>query len=261
MIMKKMFLTVIFSLLLLVITGMLFLFLYTPDVSWLKSSNPKTTPFMELAKSKPNKADIKHIYVPFDKIHPHIRNAVYLSEDAGFWAHQGIDWYELRQSFMENFRKKKIKRGGSTITQQLAKNLFLSPEKSLFRKIKEFFYARALEKHLSKNRIFELYLNYAQFGPHIFGVEAATREFFHHPADSVSVMEASMLAAVLPAPSRLSPTKPSYWLEKRTRHIIDLMKKFEKISTDEYIEAMSACDKYFFDKQKEGEKNEFQTTD
>ncbi|RMD47332.1 MAG: monofunctional biosynthetic peptidoglycan transglycosylase, partial [Aquificota bacterium] len=210
-------------LILLVFVGVIFLIF--PNTSWLKEHNPKMTNFMKLAQQE-SKSKIYQIFIPYHRIDKHLRDAIYLSEDASFWIHHGIDWHEIKTVVLQYFQTHRMVRGASTISQQVAKNIFLSPERSLFRKLKEYVYTFSLEYYLSKRRIFELYLNYAQFGKNIFGVEAASRYYFGHSADSVSVLEAASLAAILPAPARWSPLKPNSTVEKRIKIILERMLKF-----------------------------------
>ncbi len=147
-------------------------------------------------------------WVPLSRIAPALRQAVLVSEDDMFYRHEGLDWEEIRAAWEQNLRRGRIRRGASTITQQVAKNLFLSPRKNLFRKLKEAVLALRLERTLKKRRILEIYLNIAEWGPGIFGAEAAAQRYFQKPAAELSWEEAVALAAILPSPLKHSPLEP-----------------------------------------------------
>ena len=158
-------------------------------------------------------------WVPYDSVSPLLRRAVLVAEDDAFFAHGGLDWNEINASMRRNLERRKIVRGGSTITQQLARNLFLGDARTLSRKLKEVFLALRLERALSKRRIFELYLNLIEWGDGIYGIEAAARRDFGVPASDLSPREAVLLAAVIINPRRFSPLAPSPRIERRVRII------------------------------------------
>ncbi len=233
------FLILFFSLML--ITGSSFYF-SIPDVSWLKNKNPKSTALMrqridEAAKIG-KKLKIRQQWVSFKTIPLILRQAVRVSEDAGFYFHNGIDFEELKESLKKNWEKGKIVRGGSTITQQLAKNLFLSTDRSYWRKLKEYFIARRLEKELSKTRIFHLYLNVIEFGRGIFGVQAASRYYFGKNVNQLSLNELVRLAAIIPRPLKIKPNGDSRWLRWKTKWILRKLKKYHYINDREYRDAL-----------------------
>ena len=209
-------------------------YLSIPDVTYLKDSNPKLTAFMQLrkdqAKTRGKKYKIRHQWVSFQKIPDLLKKAIRISEDASFYKHEGIDYVELKESIKKNLKKGALVRGGSTITQQLAKNLFLTPDKSFIRKLKELLIAKRMEETLSKNRIFNLYLNVIEFGPGIFGVEAASQYYFHKNVQTLSLEEIVRLAAVIPRPLKTSPNKNSRWLKWKVKWI------FHKLKLYKYIE-------------------------
>jgi monofunctional biosynthetic peptidoglycan transglycosylase len=142
----------------------------------------------------------QQIWLSYGAISEHIKKAVLISEDAGFYSHKGVDVTELKAAFKKDLETLSFSRGGSTITMQLAKNLYLSPSKNLLRKLKEIIIAHQLENALSKRRIFEIYLNVVELGRNIYGVEAAARHYFGKSAGSVDLVEAATLAALLPSP-------------------------------------------------------------
>ena len=142
----------------------------------------------------------QQIWVPYGAISEHIKKAVLISEDAGFYSHKGVDVNELKAAFKKDLETLSFSRGGSTITMQLAKNLYLSPSKNPLRKLKEIIIAHQLEHALPKRRIFEVYLNVVELGHNIYGVEAAARHYFGKSAGAVDLVEAATLAALLPSP-------------------------------------------------------------
>lgn len=215
-----------------------YFFLTLPDVSFLKNKNPGTTAMIQQrineAKARNKKLVVRRHWVPFKQIPDFLKQAVRLSEDAAFYSHEGIDYFELKEAIKKNLKEGKKARGGSTITQQLAKNLFLSTEKSYFRKIKEFFIAKRLERHLSKNRIFSLYLNVIEFGRGIFGVGAASEFFFKKPVYNLSKEQMLRLAAVIPKPLRVTPLSNSRYLKWRANLLLDRMHRVNYVDEPEY---------------------------
>lgn len=175
-----------------------------PDVSPLRKQNPATTALIELRneeyREKRVKPERQQIWVSYDAVSENLKKAIILSEDASFFSHKGVDLFELKEAVKEDWEKGKFKRGGSTITMQLAKNLYLSPSKSPLRKLREIVIALQLEQALSKRRIFEIYLNVIEWGNGIYGAEAAARHYFSKPAADLDPVEAATLAALLPSP-------------------------------------------------------------
>lgn len=181
-------------------------------------------------------------YARLQNISHHVRNAILVSEDGAFYSHQGIDWFELRESFEKNWEKGGFARGGSTITQQLAKNLYLSAEKSVLRKAREALIAVQIENLLSKDEIFEKYLNVVEFGPGIFGVSKAAHFYFNKSAISLTPAEGSFLAFLLPSPNKYGVSFRKKHLtpfaRSRMNQIINRMYKFKKLSEVEHHEAL-----------------------
>lgn len=181
-------------------------------------------------------------YVMLNSISPHIRNAVIVSEDAGFYGHKGLDFYELKMSFEENLKEGRFARGGSTITQQLAKNVYLSADKSLVRKAKEALIAVQLEMALSKDEILEKYLNVVEFGPGIYGVAKASQYYFGKSPAEVSVLEGAWLAFLLPNPKQYSQSFRKRELTRFARSqlqvIVNRMGKYKRINPDEEAYAL-----------------------
>ena len=204
-----------------------YLYLTLPDVRGLAATNPTTTAFMELrireAEDAGRKFQIRHRWVPYSQISANLRRAVIVTEDAAFYDHDGIDLTELKASLEKNWEEGQFLRGGSTITQQLAKNLYLSPTRNPIRKVTELMIARRLEAALTKRRIFEIYLNMIEWGDGIFGCEAAARAYFGSPCASLSVEQAALLAGAIINPRVHSPAKPTGRLLRRQQIIIRRM--------------------------------------
>jgi monofunctional glycosyltransferase len=201
-----------------------FWLLEMPDVSALRATNPTVTALMKArqtqAEAKGHTIGRQWMWVPLSRISPSLRQAVVAGEDASFFTHEGFDWKGIKEAARYNLEAGKLKRGGSTITQQLAKNLYLSPERSLLRKVREALITRSLEHHLTKERILELYLNIAEWGHGIYGAEAAARHHFKKPSRDLTADEAAWLAAVLPAPRRYDPIRKTTFLTRRHDRIL-----------------------------------------
>lgn len=180
-----------------------------PDVTRLATQNPESTAFIERyradrrALGKPD--DVRWRWVPYGRISPHLKRAVLVAEDINFFSHDGFDTEEMKKALEKAWEEKEAPRGASTLTQQLAKNLWLSPSKNPLRKIKEALLTRQLEAHLSKRRILELYLNVVELGPGIYGAEAGARHWFGVPALDLTERQAAQLAASLPRPKTWHP--------------------------------------------------------
>ena len=175
------------------------------------------------------KLRIRQRWVSFKEIPNLLKQTVRISEDANFYFHEGIDLEELELSIKKNLEKGEFARGASTITQQLAKNLYLSTQKSIWRKIREFFISRELESTLSKNRIFHLYLNIIEYGKGIFGVSAASRYYFGKSVSQLNDEEIIRMTAVIPKPLEVRPDQDSKWLLWRCRWITDKLLLYKYI--------------------------------
>jgi monofunctional biosynthetic peptidoglycan transglycosylase len=201
--------------------------LMMPDLSKLKKGNPKKTAFMEYrekeAREKGKKYRVHQIWVPFSKISPSLVKAVLIAEDDKFWKHEGFDFEAIQKAIEKDIQAKKFKFGGSTVTQQLVKNLYFSPEKSFIRKIGEALITWRMEKVLSKRRILELYLNVVEWGDGIFGVEAASRHYFGKPSSELTPGEAARLASVLPNPKKYNPAGDQRYVINRSNLIYSIM--------------------------------------
>ncbi|MBI3549353.1 MAG: monofunctional biosynthetic peptidoglycan transglycosylase [Elusimicrobia bacterium] len=214
----------------LVVTGCLVYLFWLPDVSYLARENPRTTAYIELyvrrTLAKKKKPLVMMKWARMDEISPHLKHAVIIAEDDMFYKHGGVDWDSVRQALKHDWEKKKFARGASTITQQVARNVFLSPSRNPLRKIKEILIAYKLEQYLSKDRILEVYLNIAEWGVGVYGVQAASEIYFGKDAKDINPQEAVSLAAALPSPWRLNPdAPPKKWLEKRKDVLLERMRK------------------------------------
>ncbi len=202
-----------------------------PDVKPLRTSWPRTTAFIERRKAELARAGeptrLEWVPVPISRISPHLRRAVVAAEDARFYEHDGVDWEAIRGALEKDWEKRRLSAGASTITQQLAKNLYLSSSRTPWRKLKEWAITHRLERLLPKERILELYLNVVELGRRTYGVEAAARRYFGKSAASLTPREAAMLAAMLPSPQIYDPVRHASRVERRARRILRWMRAVE----------------------------------
>ena len=210
------------------VAGLVALQFVYPYVSKLKRENPEPTALMKLRmdewKREGRKYRIDQIWVPYRAISPYLVKAVLIGEDDKFWHHEGFDYEAMEKAMEKDIKAGRFKLGGSTITQQLARNLYLSPSKNLIRKIREAIITWRLERALTKRRILEIYLNVAEWGPKgIFGIEAAARHYYGKHASELGPEEAARLAAVLPNPRRLNPLGDSRYVVHRSNLIYKIM--------------------------------------
>jgi monofunctional biosynthetic peptidoglycan transglycosylase len=168
-------------------------------------------------------ARLKHKWVPYNRISPNLKRAIIVAEDAQFIEHEGVDWEAMQKAFEKNTRQGKVVAGGSTITQQLAKNLFLSGERSYLRKGQEVIITYMLEYWMSKERILEIYLNVVEWGNGVFGAEAAALHYYGISAASLNVSQAARLAVMLPRPRYYDKNRNSAYLARRTNLILRRM--------------------------------------
>jgi monofunctional glycosyltransferase len=216
-----------------------------PDVSKLKKENPKKTSFMEYRedqwREQGKKITIRQQWVPLSRVSPYVTKAVLIAEDDKFWKHKGFDFDAIEKAIEKDLKEKKFKFGGSTISQQLAKNLFLTPSKNPIRKIKEAIYTWRMEQNLSKRRILELYLNVAEWGEGIFGIEAASRHYYRKSAIELSAMEAVRMVTALPNPRKYNPAGNSGYINKRSRIIYNIMVR-RGVVVEDYEEIIKTPD-------------------
>ena len=199
-----------------------------PDVSSLRKVNPRKTAFMEYCerqwKKEGKRYRVKQIWVPLSRVSPYLVKAVLIGEDDKFWRHEGFDYDAIQKAIEKDIKAERFKFGASTISQQLVKNLYLSPSKNPLRKIKEAIITWRMERVLSKRRILELYLNVVEWGDGgIFGIEAASRHYYGKPASALGPEEAARLASVLPNPIRFNPLSDSRYVVNRSRLIYNIM--------------------------------------
>jgi monofunctional biosynthetic peptidoglycan transglycosylase len=197
------------------------------DVRRLKSANPTETAFIRMharqAEQERKPFRKAQRWVPLSRIPKVAINAIIVAEDGTFWTHGGFDWFEFKESIERNVMEGRAARGASTITQQLAKNLYLSPSKNPLRKLKEWILTWWMEQTLSKQRILELYLNVIEWGRGIYGIEAASRQYFGKSASELSREEAARLAAVIPNPRVFRVDRETRYLARRTQLILNRM--------------------------------------
>jgi monofunctional glycosyltransferase len=210
---------------LIVLTALQFWFLV--HIWYWNSQNPESTAFMrarlEILQEDEPRARLRHQWVPYQRISVHLKRAVVAAEDAKFATHNGFDWEGIQKAYEKNLREGEIVAGGSTITQQLAKNLFFSGERAWWRKAQEAVVALMLETVMSKRRILEIYLNVIEWGDGVFGAEAAARYHYGSTAAALSPEQAARLAAVVPSPRRYGPGSNTGYLQRRTQTILARM--------------------------------------
>ena len=212
-----------------------------PDVAPLADDPPETTAFMERRKRelrRQGKDDtLSYRWVRYERISSHLRRAVLVSEDNLFYEHEGVDVQAIRKALKRAWERRAFTHGGSTITQQLAKNLYLSPSRNPIRKLREYFIARSLERQLSKKRILELYLNVVELGLRVYGAEAAARHYFGVPASQLTPGQAALLAGALPNPRVMNPGNPNRRLRARQQTILSRMRRWGHLAEEEVLAA------------------------
>ena len=216
-------------------------YLLYPDVAYLKNHNPGKTAFMEYREKtwqqKKLKKKIKKIWVPISEVSPYVMKAVIIAEDRKFWSHEGFDFEAIQKALEKDIKESKIQAGGSTISQQLAKNLYLSPDKDPIRKLKEAILTWRIENQLSKRRILELYVNVVEWGDGVFGIEEAAQKHYGKSAAQLNAREAAKLAVVLPNPRRYKPEGTSRYVENQAERIYQIMVR-QGIVIPEYEEVI-----------------------
>jgi monofunctional glycosyltransferase len=194
---------------------------------WWKDHNPGTTAFMDASlerlRQKKPEAKLKHQWVPYDRISAHLKRAVVVAEDAKFADHEGFDWEAIEKALEKNKAKGKVVAGGSTISQQLAKNLFLSGSRTPWRKGQEAIITVMIEQVMDKRRILEVYLNVIEWGDGVFGAEAAARHYFGTPAAALGPEASARLAAMVPNPRFYDRNRATPWLQRKTQMILARM--------------------------------------
>lgn len=200
---------------------------FLAQIWWWIDHNPGSTSFMDrqlsvLQEKNPN-ARLKHKWVPYDRISNHLKRAIIAAEDSNFSEHEGVDWDAMQKAYERNTKKGKVIAGGSTITQQLAKNLFLSGERSYLRKAQEVVITYMLEHLMEKERIFEIYLNVVEWGVGVFGAEAAAQHYYGVSAANLNAYQAARLAVMLPRPRFYDKNRNSAYLARRTDLILRRM--------------------------------------
>jgi monofunctional biosynthetic peptidoglycan transglycosylase len=212
-----------------------------PDVRRIAATNPTTTTMIDLrreqAKSAGRAYKLHWDWRPMARISPLLQRAVVYAEDAQFWKHDGVDWEAMKDAAEHDWKERSLERGASTITQQVAKNLYLSPSRNPVRKLRELFIARRLDHDLGKKRVLELYLNIAEWGDGIFGAEAAARHWFGCGAAELRPAQAARLAVALPNPIKRSPAVKSRTLARRAERLVRAMARAGLIDAAALAEA------------------------
>ncbi|HHE31610.1 MAG TPA: monofunctional biosynthetic peptidoglycan transglycosylase [Chlorobaculum parvum] len=220
-------------------------YLVAPNVAELKTVNPETTVFIKSRKAQWRRDGIDRTitqrWVPLSRVSPMLVKAVLIAEDDKFWHHEGFDYEAIRSAVEKDIEAREFRFGASTISQQLAKNLYLSPSKNPVRKLQEAILTWRLERTLSKRRILELYINIVEWGDGIFGIEAAAKHYYGISASQLTANQAARLAAVLPNPIRFKPNGTSRFVEKRARVIQGIMMRRGLVVPD-YREVISESD-------------------
>ncbi len=208
---------------------------WLPYVPRLKTQNPQTTSLIHRrirqAQKKGRELKPKRVWVNLGSISPNLVHAVLLAEDDTFYQHSGFDFDQIKIAFQINWQRKKFAYGGSTLTQQLARTLYLSPSKNILRKLKEAIITVWLETVLTKRRILELYLNCVEWGDGIFGIEAAARHYYGKSASVLSTEESVALASILPSPRKWSPLRETPFMRRRRANLISRMPQIKAPET------------------------------
>ncbi len=223
-ILRNLFLWLIVLPMVIVLVAQLYFF---AQIWWWVDHNPDSTSFMRrqlsVLQEKNPTAKLQYKWVPYGRISNNLKRAIIASEDSNFSEHEGVDWDALQKAYEKNSRKGKVVAGGSTITQQLAKNLFLSGERSYLRKMQELIITYMLEFWMNKERIFEIYLNVVEWGNGVFGAEAAAQHYYGMPAANLGASQAARLAVMLPNPRFFDKRQASGYLARRTGLILRRM--------------------------------------
>ncbi|MFN0118194.1 MAG: monofunctional biosynthetic peptidoglycan transglycosylase [Elusimicrobiota bacterium] len=231
---------IIFIIALVILLPPLWYLTHLPKTSELKTTNPKTSAiriYREEQKIKKGKKPHSSMqWRNLKDISPYLIHAVILAEDDTFYRHHGFDFEQLKKAFQENWKRKRFAFGASTITQQLARTLYLSSHKNLLRKAKEALITRRLEKTLPKYRILELYLNVVEWGPEIYGAEAASQHHFGKSSIALTANEAIALAAILPSPRKWNPMKENGFMGRRKSILYERMVRAHHIVSEVEVE-------------------------
>jgi monofunctional biosynthetic peptidoglycan transglycosylase len=221
-----------------IVASALVLYLSLPAVHSLATQNPTTTAMIELRKQQAARRGkpfrLRWQWEPLSRISPYLQHAVVFAEDDKFWKHDGVDWEAMKIAAEHDWHERTVERGASTIAQQVAKNLFLSPSRNPIRKLREIFIARRLYRELGRRRVLELYLNIAEWGHGIFGAEAASRRWFGCSAAALRPVQAARLAAALPNPFKRNPKVRSRALTRKAARLVRGMRRAGLIDDASY---------------------------
>lgn len=197
------------------------------QIGWWRSNNPSSSAFMDtrlaVMREKNPAATLRHQWVNYDRISMHLKRALVVSEDARFLSHEGFDWEAIEKALEKNIERGKVVAGGSTISQQLAKNMFLSGDRTTLRKVQESLITVMLEAVLTKRRIFEIYLNMIEWGDGVYGAQAAATHYYKVDASNLNASQAARLAAMVPSPHYYDKNRNTRFLDRRTATILARM--------------------------------------
>ncbi len=204
---------------------------YLARIWWWTGHDPRATAFMEARldrmREKNPRARLQHAWIPYERISTHLKRAIVVAEDSRFAEHEGFDWEAIEKAVEKNRRKGRVVAGGSTISQQLAKNLFLSGERTPWRKAQEALITVMIEQVMDKRRILEIYLNVIEWGDGVFGAEAAARHYFGTGASALGPEQSARLAAIVPNPRFYDRNRSTPFIERKTRTILARMNAAE----------------------------------
>ncbi len=233
----------------LLLSPLLYSFWLMPNAGYYADNLPAQTRFMKIFlkkfnyKKQPQRS--MYTFVPLKEISPELVKAVIFAEDGGFYYHHGIDWPALRVSFTDNLQRGKIVRGGSTITMQLSKNLFLYPKRSFFRKAVEFCLTWRLERKLSKDRILELYLNLIEWAPGIYGAERGAQYYFGKSARELNAQESALMSAIIMAPGAYKRGRENPFFVKKANWVLYYLLTGEIAVSENIDESMTVVEEIY----------------
>lgn len=233
----------------LLLSPLLYSYWLMPNAAYYTVNLPTQTKFMKffLKESRDKKTQQPmYLFIPLAEISPYLIKAVIFAEDGGFYYHQGIDWNAIYLSFKDNFARGKIVRGGSTITMQLSKNLFLYPKKSFFRKAVELCLAWRLDRQLSKDRIIELYLNLIEWAPGVYGAERGAQYYFNKSARELDEQESALMAAIIMAPKSYQRGRVNPFFVKKANWVLYYLLTGEIAVSENLDESIAIVEELYF---------------
>ena len=227
-----------------ILLSLIALWISLPNVQPLANENPRSTAMIDLRRQQATDAGkpfkLQWEWRPLSRISPLLQRAVIYAEDPVFFQHEGVDWEEIKEAAAHDWHTKSFDRGASTITQQVAKNLYLSPSRNPIRKLREFAIAKRLDRELTKQRVLEIYLNVAEWGDGIFGAEAAARHWFGCSASQLDAAQAARLAVALPNPILRGPNVHSRKLARKAARLVRALRRAGLIDEEQADEGQQS---------------------